>query len=215
MDWNIKKGVYLFLLLVFGLFANVHAILIDNGNGTITDTDTNLMWLQDLNLTDTLGYDDSLYGVNTNGALTWQDALDWASDLDFAGYTDWRLPTADATCSGTETALVYNCNGGELGQLYYDSLGNSAGGLTNPGPFTNFPVNPQFWTSTEFDATRAFDFHFNDGGQHPWNKAGPLSPTNVIAVREIASVSVPAPAPLLLIAGGVVGLVLSRRHAKT
>ena len=50
----------------------------DNGDGTITDLATGLMWLQD----------DSGYGME------WQDALEYCEDLAFAGHTDWRLPDA-------------------------------------------------------------------------------------------------------------------------
>ncbi|MEI6753398.1 MAG: DUF1566 domain-containing protein [Paludibacter sp.] len=48
----------------------------NNGNGTISDAATGLMWMQD----------DSGKGMN------WQDALSYAENKDFAGYTDWRLP---------------------------------------------------------------------------------------------------------------------------
>ena len=50
----------------------------DNGDGTITDLATGLMWMQD----------DSGYGME------WQDALKYCEDLEYAGHTDWRLPDA-------------------------------------------------------------------------------------------------------------------------
>ena len=50
----------------------------DNGDGTITDLATGLMWMQD----------DSGYGME------WQDALKYCEDLKYAGHTDWRLPDA-------------------------------------------------------------------------------------------------------------------------
>ncbi len=47
-----------------------------NGNGTITDNATGLMWMR-----------------SDNGeGLTWEEALAYAENLDFAGHTDWRLP---------------------------------------------------------------------------------------------------------------------------
>ncbi|MEA1967563.1 MAG: DUF1566 domain-containing protein [Thermodesulfobacteriota bacterium] len=49
----------------------------DNGNGTVTDLNTQLMWQQS---------DD---GVERE----WQDACDYCDNLDFAGYADWRIPT--------------------------------------------------------------------------------------------------------------------------
>lgn len=205
MNHNVIKFCCLLTISAPLSFTNAHAVLIDNDDGTITDTETNLMWLKDLNLTDTLGVDDVLNGGDTNGALQWQDAIDWANALVFANFDDWRLPTADATCYDPNAFLTFNCTDSELGELYYESLGNTAGSLSNPGPFINGPISPQFWTSTEFNDELAFDFHFNNGGQHPWQKAGNRSLTNVIAVREINSVPVPEPTTLLLISGGLVG----------
>ena len=49
----------------------------DNGDGTITDLATGLMWMQD----------DSGYGME------WEDALAYCEELEFAGHTDWRLPS--------------------------------------------------------------------------------------------------------------------------
>ncbi|MDX8340353.1 DUF1566 domain-containing protein [Draconibacterium sp. IB214405] len=50
----------------------------DNGDGTISDLATGLMWQQ-----------------NDNGeGILWQDALTYAEGTDFAGYSDWRLPDA-------------------------------------------------------------------------------------------------------------------------
>jgi hypothetical protein len=51
---------------------------VDNGDGTIADLATGLMWQKS---------DD---GVTRN----WEDALGYAETLDLAGYTDWRLPDA-------------------------------------------------------------------------------------------------------------------------
>ena len=50
----------------------------DNGDGTITDRATGLMWTRD----------DSLKGMN------WQEALAYATSSKLAGHTDWRLPSA-------------------------------------------------------------------------------------------------------------------------
>lgn len=49
---------------------------VDNGDGTITDNATQLMWTQD----------DNEVGID------WQDALAYAEDFELAGHSDWRLP---------------------------------------------------------------------------------------------------------------------------
>ncbi len=51
---------------------------IDNGNGTVTDASTGLMWRQS----------DSGKGMN------WKDALKFAESLEWCGHDDWRLPSA-------------------------------------------------------------------------------------------------------------------------
>jgi hypothetical protein len=50
---------------------------VDNGDGTVTDTCTGLMWQQ---LTASIG------------KVRWQEALEYCDDLALAGQSDWRLP---------------------------------------------------------------------------------------------------------------------------
>jgi hypothetical protein len=48
----------------------------DNGDSTITDNATGLMWMQ-----------------NDNGTpISWENALSYAENFSFAGHSDWRLP---------------------------------------------------------------------------------------------------------------------------
>ncbi|MDH5728175.1 MAG: DUF1566 domain-containing protein, partial [Gammaproteobacteria bacterium] len=54
-----------------------HAALVDNGNGTITDTTTGLMWLKDADAT---------------GSFPWGEAVTQAANVSVAGHNDWRLP---------------------------------------------------------------------------------------------------------------------------
>ena len=59
----------------------------DNGDGTITDNCTGLMWKKcsepDTSTTTCGG---------THSTYTWENALTQCEGLSFAGYTDWRLP---------------------------------------------------------------------------------------------------------------------------
>ncbi|PKM99065.1 MAG: hypothetical protein CVU78_08215, partial [Elusimicrobia bacterium HGW-Elusimicrobia-2] len=52
----------------------------DNGDGTITDNRTGLMWLKDAS------------NYNSGGAQTWKTALSGCEGFSYAGYSDWRLP---------------------------------------------------------------------------------------------------------------------------
>ena len=51
---------------------------VDNGDGTVTDNATGLIWSQD----------------DSGEALYWEEALAYAEDAAIAGYDDWRLPSA-------------------------------------------------------------------------------------------------------------------------
>ncbi|MDC7250634.1 MAG: DUF1566 domain-containing protein [Sphaerochaetaceae bacterium] len=50
----------------------------DNGDGTVTDNSTSLMWAQD----------DSVQ------TMDWLEALEYANESELAGYSDWRLPNS-------------------------------------------------------------------------------------------------------------------------
>jgi hypothetical protein len=74
----------------------------DNGDGTITDNLTGLMWTKDANL--------------PGGYKTWQQALDYCNNLTLGGYTDWRLPNVNEleslfNCAEVNTATWLNSQG--------------------------------------------------------------------------------------------------------
>ena len=51
---------------------------VDNGDGTITDLATGLMWQK----------------ADSGTTMNWEQALGYAEELEYAGYNDWRLPNA-------------------------------------------------------------------------------------------------------------------------
>lgn len=61
-------------MLLYG--ATASAALVDNGNGTVTDTATGLMWQK----------------ATAPGTYTWEGALSYCQNLNLAGHSDWRLP---------------------------------------------------------------------------------------------------------------------------
>lgn len=91
---------------------------VDNGDGTISDLSTGLMWMMD----------DNGEGVE------WEDALAYSEDLDFAGYDDWRLPDVKelqsiVDYSGTYPAIddeLFNCSELEENENYYFWTSTSA-----------------------------------------------------------------------------------------
>jgi hypothetical protein len=85
---------------------------VSNGNGTITDCRTGLIWLRDANCTDSFG------GINkTTGQLSWYNAMKWVANLrdtgvptdscalsDGSSAGDWRLPTKTELMAMIESA---------------------------------------------------------------------------------------------------------------
>ncbi len=62
----------------------------DNGNGTVTDLTTNLMWQQC-----TAGYSTTTTKCDTASGITtylWEDAISYCESLSLGGFADWRLP---------------------------------------------------------------------------------------------------------------------------
>ena len=95
---------------------------IDNGDGTVTDSQSSLIWLKDASCSDLIPPDH----FQTNFAFTRDDALKAASELraGLCGLTDkskagdWRLPTAAEFCGSWDSNTVGFCQKG--------------GGLINP-----------------------------------------------------------------------------------
>jgi len=105
----------------------------DNGNGTVTDNLTGLIWLKNANCTDTVG------GVDkSGGTLTWANALTWSNNLangdcgltDSSSAGDWRLPNIRELSSLTD-------------------FSQSVPALPSDHPFTGVQTsNSEYWSST-------------------------------------------------------------------
>jgi hypothetical protein len=114
-----------------------------NGDGTVTDNLTGLVWLQNANCTETVG------GVNKDsGQLNWTDAQTWCGALatgscglgDGSAAGTWRLPTINEMLSlmhwGFQQPPISNDAGsGQWG----------AGGTSS---FTNIAIDAGYWTGT-------------------------------------------------------------------
>ncbi len=107
----------------------------DNGDGTITDNATGLMWSQN----------DSGDGVNTgvHSGMNWQEALDWIqqrNNENYLGYNDWRLPNAKEM----QSILDYSRSPDSTGSAAIDPIFNITA-ITNESGNVDYPW---FWTST-------------------------------------------------------------------
>lgn len=59
----------------------------DNGDGTVTDIATGLMWVKDI------------VAAGLGSPLYWYDAIDACENLNYAGHNDWRLPNINELMS--------------------------------------------------------------------------------------------------------------------
>jgi hypothetical protein len=65
---------------------------VDNGDGTLLDRTTNLMWIK------------NGWRLDFLSAVTWWDAVKQSKDLKVGSYDDWRLPTIEEWSSLIDTA---------------------------------------------------------------------------------------------------------------
>ncbi len=107
----------------------------DNGDGTVTDNLTHLMWMKDANIGQTIH--DWFPWLPSDGSMMWQDALDCVAGVNEGsiaggtGYSDWRLPSA------AEIESVFNAAPCSVGMWLMDM-----------GYFDN--VSYRYWTSTTY-----------------------------------------------------------------
>lgn len=164
------------LFIVLGVTVSANALLEDNGDGTVTQTRDDgsiLMWLQDANYPLTSGYDsDGL--MNWNEAYTW---IDYLNSTNYAGYNDWRLPSA-LNSDGSGPCGLYNCSESELGYMYYTELDFPG------GPILNVQASRGYWYAEESapDPFNAWNFRLDTGFQGDGNKA---SSGFALAVRTV------------------------------
>jgi hypothetical protein len=96
----------------------------DNGNGTISDNATGLMWIQSDNAK----------------AINWQEALNYAENNEFAGYTDWRLPDTKEL----QSIVDYSRSPAATNSPATDPIFNSTK-ITNEAGNEDYPC---YWSST-------------------------------------------------------------------
>lgn len=77
---------------------------VDNGDGTVTDTSTGLMWQQE-----------------TAGSMNWEGAISYCENLSLAGYDDWRLPNRNEL----QSLVDYSRDGPAIDTSYFPNTMSS------------------------------------------------------------------------------------------
>lgn len=130
---KIKPLIVLTIIMMGGA---AEAALHDRGNGLIYDDVLNITWSQDAGL---------------GGARFYDDALQYADQLIFGGYNDWRLPTMSRSAGDAGTATIVDCRvateqacrDNELGYHFHYHR-------QNPDiEFSNFGI--EHWSTTKSD----------------------------------------------------------------
>jgi hypothetical protein len=128
----------IFSLVLFVFLNDIQAgeRFINNGDGTVTDTLTNLMWAKDDNM----------------GDITWHDAEVYCKNPPIAGYrySDWRMPTIE------ELKSLYD----------EDSKGYEADCGLRVKIFPNIALTCAWVWSSDTQAISAYAFSFRKGYQY-------------------------------------------------
>ncbi|MBT4410767.1 MAG: DUF1566 domain-containing protein [Bacteroidetes bacterium] len=122
----------------------------DQEDSSIVDQSTGLMWMQ-------FDSGELKAGNNNDGTMNWEEALEWAENLEFAGHDDWRLPDAKelqsivdysrspATTGSPAIDPVFSCTEitNEIGQkdwaFYWSSTTHtSANGMARNAAYVSF-----------------------------------------------------------------------------
>ena len=141
---KIKVFILIVCFLSFACVAVMAGDLYDNGNGTVTDNNTGLMWQQD----------------DAPLLMDWEFAIFYCDELSLGGYSNWRLPNIKELVSLTDDTLYNpaidtnffpNIVLDEYGDAYYWSS-----------------------TTRPTGGPRALTVNFGDGESHSSNKENSL-----------------------------------------
>jgi hypothetical protein len=114
-----------------------------NGDNVVVDLASGLMWAADGNES----------GCNNGFGINWSNGIAYANALDFAGFTNWRMPNARELFS--------------ISNLGYNNPSIHGGFFMNTHSFT-------YWSSSTYHVVTSFAWsvHFQNGVVSAYPKSG-------------------------------------------
>lgn len=223
------KPVLAVALAACAMAGSAHAALINRGGGMIYDSTLNVTWLADMNYAKTSGYAQANEGgsgsnaVYASGKMGRNAANNWAANLVYGGFDDWRLGTLTLKASPR----------GEIEHLFIEDLGNqnnskvsNTDGDTdeqkaNLALFSNV-FDDYYWSSSfsnpPYGSPAAYSFSADGGvgsdGAIEWHPMYALAVRSGDVFVSPSDNSVPEPATLLLVAGGAVAISATRQRKR-
>ena len=196
------------------------ATLLDRGNGMLYDTVLNITWLQDA-------------GANEGAQRDWYASADWASQLVYGGYDDWRLasvnraydfdnPPGPAVDCASATAQQCAAGRNELGFMYYFNLGAAPDTIVLGDRLvdgvTVKNIQGVYWGNQTYPGEYSFLFGFAGGpygAGHQGIALGGLETAAAWAVRDgDVAAAVPEPSTWALMGLGLAALMLRDRKRR-
>ena len=134
---------------------------VDNGDGTVSDQKTGLMWMQC-----TIGRSGPDCG-GVNVVVNWVDALNTAAATDFANFSDWRLPNVNELRS----IVSSTCHSPSINTTFFPNTISSA-----------------YWTSTPSaeDSRNAWRVAFSFGSSNHFSRSNKF---HIRLVRDIQAIN--------------------------
>ena len=121
---------------------------VDNGDGTVTDTSTGLMWQQ----------------ATADTRMTWKEALSYCEGLSLAKHTDWRLPNKKEL----QSIVAYGAYNPAIDNDYFpDTMSSGYWASTTPAGNINRAWNYDFGDGNDYGRKKASSYYVRAvrGGQ--------------------------------------------------
>jgi len=231
---------FLLFTSILSVSSVASAGLIDRGNGMIYDDVLDVTWLQDTNYALTSGYsvvnanstneyipgttaDEYSQQIYANGAMGFNAANTWVDQLNYGGFSDWRLPTVKLNVYGdypefSELLYMFKVN---LGNTCSDpddlctSLNTAFNDISTGKVVNFFNVNndiAHYVTDTVDPYNYGMVFTYYKETNH--NEVSGWGPIGAWAVRDgdVAKVSEPSTIVAMLL--GLAGLCVRRKAIK-